>query len=350
MPSLLGDLFNAGAGFLGNVQGSMNPAGQEMQFRQRAYNQLAQDPTIGPGDAALALSSPEAFNATWQRKLFMDQLRDYGQKNPKASLNEALYALSPQGQKERYGVNFGPPVEAGPAKAPIVYGQGQVPHLFDVGGGPSSPQQPQPSQQPAGPMDNLAALGARYKAQEAAAVKAAETTAAAQPDIPILQNRAQQVIAKLIAIRDSPELGNVVGGPLGIKGRTGPLGQAQSDLVNDIQDANNALQGDLFTSMRAVNGRGLSPGALKEMRITDLQSGRTGTLPGYKDNIDKTIKQIQDEYRAAWEARGKPDAYKPNWAATAAPSAPKFQEGQTATNRQTGQRILYTNGSWRPHP
>lgn len=224
-----------------------------------------------------------------------------------------------------------------------------------------SPQQPQPTQQPAAstggvPRDVQQAAPvmdflAQQKAKALAAAKAAEQTATTQPDLPVLQSRSQTLIGKLLAIRDNPELSHVVGGPLGIKGRAGPLGQGQSDLINDIQDANNALQSDLFTSLRATSGRGVSPGALKEMRITDLQAGRTGTLQGYKDNIDKTIKQIQDEYEAAWKARGSSDAYKPNWTSSvasapkAAPPAPAIAALKAQPNRRAEFDSKYGEGA-----
>lgn len=313
--------------FFGGIAGSMNPALQENQFKQQAYQALARQ--NGPDDASILMGNPQAYGMGFQRQLFMDQLRSLvgpDPNNPRMSLNEALYHLSNEGQKQQYGITPVPGFKTpSGAEAPGTIVGGQLTPPPGMGfGGPTGTAgtQAQPSQQPAqlSPVDRN---GIAYQAAVAAAKKNAETVAAAQPDLPILQTRSQQLITKLQAIRDNPELANVVGGTLGIKGRAGPLGQGQSDLVNDIQDANNALQGDLFTSLRATSGRGVSPGALKEMRITDLQAGRTGTLQGYKDNINKTIKQIQDEYGAAWQSRGAPDTYKPAWAPSAA-VAPKI--------------------------
>lgn len=346
MPGLLG-LFN-GTYQPGDLQAGVGgPTGQEMAFRRNAYNALAQQ--NGTQDASILMGAPEAYGLGFQRQLFMSQLNDLQKNNPSMSLNEALYRLSQRGQQEQYGTTPVPGFKIGDIEAPGVIRGGQIQPPQGFGFGPSMPnssQQAQPSQQP-GQLPPAAQMAIKLKASQAAAVKAAETTAAAQPDLPILQTRSQQLISKLEAIRDNPELENVVGGPLGIKGRTRPIGQNQSDLVNDIQDANNGLQSDLFTSLRATSGRGVSPGALKEMRITDLQAGRTGTLQGYKDNINKTIKQIQEEYGAAWQARGAPDTYKPAW--NSPPPAPaQYAEGQTATNKQTGERRIFRAGQWMP--
>lgn len=344
-----GGILGSAGNFFAGIGAAMNPAIQENQFRQKAYQALAQQ--NGPQDASILMGAPEAYGLGFQRQLFLSQLSDLQKNNPNISLNEALYRLSQRGQQEQYGVTPVPGFKMGDIEAPGTIRGGVVHPPNGFGFGPSAPdssQQAQPTQQPAGPvLPPAAQTSINMAAKKAAAIKAAETTAAAQPDLPILQTRSQQLISKLEAIRDNPELANVVGGPLGIKGRTRPIGQNQSDLVNDIQDANNGLQSDLFTSLRATSGRGVSPGALKEMRITDLQAGRTGTLEGYKDNINKTIKQIQEEYGAAWQARGSPDTYKPVWGTTRAAPA-QYPEGQTATNKQTGERRIFRAGQWVP--
>ena len=154
--------------------------------------------------------------------------------------------------------------------------------------------------------------------------------------------KSQGVIGQLERIRDNPHLGEVVGG---LQGRLPAVGGEQANLVNDIEDANNALQGSLFTGLRGISGRGVSPGALKEMRISDLQAGRTGTVEGYKSNINGLIKKVQDETDAAWVGSGSPAQYKPQWGSTQQ-AAPQQQAIPPAQQREVGKLYMTPKG---PH-
>ncbi len=101
--SALGNLFASAQ------RGASGPAGQEMGFRQGAYNSMAQDPMFGPGPASLLMANPQAYGAA------------IGQRN----LQMTIDALTPTLGRER-AIFFGlHPEELSKLTAPQKVGPGE---------------------------------------------------------------------------------------------------------------------------------------------------------------------------------------------------------------------------------
>lgn len=330
---------------------------------------------LGFGRIAQSGLSPQQQQILFEREMFMNQLREQmgnDPNNPRMPMGQALYNV------QHPEIQYGMPQNAGVAKfngveTPVYRGpRGDYSTPFGPLGGNNVPQpvgQAMASQNSggtnlpnatpeqggsAGPLQSLQPLidfATQSKAQEAAAVKRAETGAQAAPSFPGALTEAHQRIAQLTAIRDNPNLEQVVGR---VSGGLPARYSADPDLVNSIDTANAALKGQTFQTIRSVSGRPISPGAIKEMAIGDLSASRMGSADGMRADINRIIKQIQDETQAAWEGANSPPEYKPVWGKNEQPqsSAPassqQFNEGQTIVNKKTGERRIYRGGQWQP--
>lgn len=150
----LGDFFNALSA------GAGGPAGQEMAFRRQGYNSLAQQ--MGPGDAALAMSNPQLYEAMWRQRLFQAQMDDYARQHPGAGFNQGVYGTSPEGQKQEFGP---PPVVPG-----FKFGPYEAPGLMQHG--PSGWQ----LQPPPGFSNNPAPVGQAAASQNAGGTNLPQAT------------------------------------------------------------------------------------------------------------------------------------------------------------------------------
>lgn len=291
--------------------------------------------------------SPQQQQILFEREMFMNQLREQMGNNPNMPMGQALYNI------QHPEIQYGMPQAAGSAKinnveVPIYRGpHGEYSTPFGSLGGNNVPQPvgqataPQnaggtalPNATPgqggsAGPLQGLQPLidwSTQNKAQEAGAVKRAETAAQGAPSFPAALSEAHQRIAQLIAIRDHPNLEKVVGR---FAGATPAQYSADPDLVSSIDTANAALKGQTFQTIRAPSGRPISPGAIKEMAIGDLSESRRGTAEGMRSEINRIIGQIQKETEASWEGVNSPPEYKPVWGKN---ETPQSSEAGSAPN------------------
>lgn len=140
MPGLFdnqgGGILSGLGNFFGGIGAAMNPAIQENQFRQKAYQSLSQDPTVGSGNAALLMGNPQAYGMHLQQQ-YMGQTYDALVKGGVPPQQAIIIATHPEAATKMME-----PMKLGPGESPYIPG-------MSLGGAPNSQQQQPPSSQPA---------------------------------------------------------------------------------------------------------------------------------------------------------------------------------------------------------
>jgi hypothetical protein len=353
MPGLFDPQGGGILGGLGGLFGSMQTgaAGPQYQLAQREFQ--------------------------WKMKLFNDQFNALKQQYPEKSDAELLSRMqTPEGTQELYipravgqytaesgasgpGIGVGgrvtPPSGMGfdlNTIGPGVQGNnGAVPQTTAPQSSPVG-MTPQATPGVGGPatagLTPSMQRGITYKS----ALRGAEETASKQADAlqqyPDALSNAQTTVARLEALSKNPHLPDVVGGLLGVKGRTAALGQEQANIVNEINDLQSRAIGNTYTTIRSAAGRPPTQGTLRELAAGtgDLIAARKGTVEGMQDVIRKVIDQIKTDTQSAWTATGNKGT-PPTWGQAQPQQAPqKYPEGTVATNKQTGETRIMRAGHW----
>lgn len=144
MPGLFDNNQNGGPGILqglGNYLQNVfsTPQSQEMQFRQGAYNALAQDPNTGAGNAALLMANPQAYGMRVQQG-YVNQTYEALVKSGVPPQQAIILATHPEASAKMME-----PMKLGPGEAPFIPGM-----ALGSQSAPTSSQQQPPSSQPSG--------------------------------------------------------------------------------------------------------------------------------------------------------------------------------------------------------
>lgn len=295
MPGLFGDSNGSGLpgyGLLGafglpspGIASSVDPQLQELQYRRGAYNALSQQ--NGPQDAAILMGNPPAYGLGFQRQLFLDQLKSLmgtDPNNPKMSLSEALYKISPEGQKQQYGITPVPGYEVGDIKAPGVISGGRLqPPTGFANGASGVPGQP--AQGP-GSLPPMAQTAIEMKRQEEAAKALGTAQGTAQGGLPNTQALLDKSISDVQSLINDPNL----------KYATGMYGELYGHIPGSPAQAPMA-------SLKQLHGESALTGLqylqkIGRLNINEFNAGANAIGRLNVDEMGKTPQKYQDAVNA----------------------------------------------------
>jgi hypothetical protein len=182
------------------------------------------------------------------------------------------------------------------------------------------------------------------------AIGTAEGTAIAnaRTQLPAVQQQATQALQTIEQLRTHP------GRSLG-SGLTGTVaGQVPGTHAFDFQQLNQQAQAGVFADVaKTLLGLGSlsnTEGDKLQKSVTNLDTrqSREGYEQGlntYKKFVQVGIQNLQKIARGEMQPYAVP-AEVASGGGSPAQARPQFSEGQTATNKQTGQRMIFKGGSW----